>query len=128
MRSNNRFKGRRLRLRRSRAPNLSVRRHREHVVSFIDWSDPEEMFGLLVEYVTDEESEAEDSKRRRFLASLKRQLEDLQQCFGGLPLVECINALRAIHRGVEEDFENDPVVEHLDACVNELERVHESAG
>jgi len=31
---------------------------------FIDWSDPDEMFGLLVEFVADEKAEAEDEDRR----------------------------------------------------------------
>ena len=93
-------------------------------MSLIDWSDPEEMFGLLVEYVADEQNVAQDAKRRRFLSGLQRQLEHLQASFGELSPLEAINKLRAIHRGVEEEFENDPVVEHVDACVTELERIH----
>ena len=53
----------------------------EETVAFIDWSDPEEMFGLLVEYVTDEGAEAEDSRRRNFLSKLRRKLEELQERF-----------------------------------------------
>jgi hypothetical protein len=94
-------------------------------LSFIDWSDPEDMFGLLVEYVMDEQNEAEDSKRRRFLSGLKRQLEEMQELFVNLPPAEAVNALRAIHRSVAKEFENDPVAQHLEACASELQRIHE---
>jgi hypothetical protein len=84
------------------------------------------MFGLLVEYVADEQTEVGDSRRRRFLSGLRRRLEELQQMFGELAPVDAIESLRAIHRSVEREFENDPVTGHLDACVVELERIHGS--
>ena len=96
-------------------------------MSFIDWSDPEEMFGLLVDYVADEQGEAEDSTRRAFLSRLREQLEALQESLEALPPVEMIHALRAVGRSIGDGFETDPVVEHLSACVEELERVRESA-
>ena len=96
-------------------------------MSFIDWSDPEGMFGLLVEYVADEQREAEEPTRRAFLSRLRGQLEDLQDSFEALPPIEAINALRAIRRSIGKEFETDSVVEHLSACVEELERVHEGA-
>ena len=96
-------------------------------MSFIDWSDPEAMFGLLVEYVADEQCEATESTRRAFLSRLRQQLEELQEHFEALPPVEAIDALRAIRRSISGEFETDSVVEHLTACVEELERVHESA-
>jgi hypothetical protein len=95
-------------------------------MSFIDWSDPGAMFGLLVEYVADELSEAEESTRRVFLSRLRRQLDELQVVFEALPPVEAIDALRAIRRSIDDEFEMDAVVEHLSACVEELERIHES--
>jgi hypothetical protein len=95
-------------------------------MSFIDWSDPEEMFGLLVEYVADEQHRAEESARRAFLSRLRRQLEELQERFEARPPVEVLDALRAIRRSMEDEFESDPVVEHLSACVEELERIHEN--
>ena len=92
---------------------------------YIDWSDPEEMFGLLVEFVADERSEAhDDPKRRRFLAKLLSDLTALQEQFGTLSPSEGIESLRSIHNSVEEEFENDAVVEHLGACVEELERIN----
>ncbi len=91
---------------------------------FIDWSDPEEMFGLLVEYVADEQSQAEEPGRQRFLSRLRQPLEELQQHFEALPLAQAINALRSIRRSIDGEFEDDPVAEHLSACIEELERVH----
>jgi hypothetical protein len=96
-------------------------------MSFIDWSDPAEMFGLLVEYVTDEQIEAEESTRRAFLSRLREQLAELQESFETLSLVEAMNALRAIRRSIGDEFATDCVVEHLSACVEELERIHEGA-
>ena len=44
-------------------------------MSFINWSDPEEMLGLLAEYVIDEEAYAsEDPARSAFLHELSREL------------------------------------------------------
>ena len=93
-------------------------------MSLIDWSDPEEMFGLLVEYIGDEQTQAAEPGRREFLARLRKQLEALQEPFEALPLAQVINALRAIHHSIASEFENDSVVEHLSACIEELERVH----
>ena len=40
-------------------------------MTFIDWSDPEGMFGLLIEYVADERNESVgDSVRQKFLTQL----------------------------------------------------------
>jgi hypothetical protein len=96
-------------------------------MSFIDWSDPEAMFGLLVEYVADETCRAKEPMRRALLLRLREELEELLEHFQALPLVEAIDALRAIRRSIGDEFENDPVLEHLSACIEELERVHESA-
>ena len=95
-------------------------------MTFIDWSDPEEMFGLLIEYIADERSETEVLKRRRFLSHLLGSLSDLQEHFGTLAPAKRIESLRQLHRTVDQEFENDPVVEHLEACAEELERINES--
>lgn len=92
---------------------------------FIDWSDPEEMLGLLIEFVTDERGEAEGTGRRRFLSSLLKNLLGLQERFAALTPADALGSLRAIHRAVDADFEDDPVVEHLRACADELERINE---
>ena len=92
---------------------------------YIDWSDPEVMFGLLVEYVADERGEAQaDPSRRRFLEKLLANLTALQERFGTLPALEGIESLRSIRHAVDGEFENDPVVEHLGACIDELERIN----
>jgi len=85
------------------------------------------MFGLLVEYIADEQSEAEESTRRAFLSRLKGQLEELQESFAALTPVEAMNSLRTIRRSISDEFETDVVVEHLTACVEELERIHNGA-
>jgi DNA-binding FrmR family transcriptional regulator len=81
------------------------------------------MFGLLLEYVADEHSEAGEAARRAFLRRLKTQLEAVQGTVDISSSAEVMGALRAIHRAVPDELQNDPVVEHLSACVEELERV-----
>ena len=92
-------------------------------MSLIDWSDPDEMFGLLIDYVADEEAQTDDGARHVFLARLRSQLESLMEQFVDMPLSKAIGSLRAIHQSINDEFEHDPVVEHLGACVEELERV-----
>ena len=92
-------------------------------MSFIDWSDSETMFGLLLEYVADERGEARDAARRVLLARLQEQLQAVQEIWDVSPSAEAIGALRAIHRSIPDEFQSDPVVEHLGACVGELERI-----
>ena len=91
-------------------------------MSYIDWSDPEEMFGMLVEYVSDERGDS-DAARRRFLDSLLHPLLELQDRFPGLSAAEQVVALRSICSSVDAEDEDDPVIEHLHACVEELERI-----
>jgi hypothetical protein len=76
------------------------------------------LFGLLVEYVSDEQNEAKESTRRAFLSQLRVRLEQLQEGFNALSPVEVIDALRAIRRSIGDEFETDSVVEHLSACVD----------
>jgi hypothetical protein len=90
---------------------------------FIDWSDPEEMIGLLAEYIADERSDTENSQRRRFLSKLLKDITQLQEDFGALSAHQRLEALRAIYASVHQDFQNDAVVEHLGACIEELERI-----
>lgn len=93
-------------------------------MSFIDWSDSEEMLELLVEYVADERGQAHgDPERRRFLAMLHSALGALQERFGTLVPAEATEALRAMRASIDAEFEDDPVIEHLEACVAELERI-----
>lgn len=93
-------------------------------MSFIDWSDAEEMLGLLVEFVADERGLAHgDPARRQFLARLASSLIALQERSTTLPAGTVMEALRSISSCVEEEFATDVVVEHLLACVEELERI-----
>jgi hypothetical protein len=97
-------------------------------MSLIDWSDPVEMFGLLIDYVADEAHGTEDAGRRMFLSRLTRELEALQERFEQLPLGAVISCALAIRREVEPEFEDDPVVGHLGDCIEELERVRAESG
>lgn len=93
-------------------------------MSYINWSDPEEMFGLLVEFVADEHNGVRgDSDRRRFLSGLLDDLRVLEARFPRLNGTEQLEALRTIHALIGDDSTDDPVVEHLQACVEELERI-----
>jgi hypothetical protein len=96
-------------------------------MTFVDWSDPEDMFGLLIDYVTDERSESEDPRRRTFLSDLLSSLAELHERFAGLTAVQRIEALRELHRSIDQEFESDPVAQHLEDCAAELERVDDSS-
>ncbi len=92
-------------------------------MSFIDWSDPETLFSLLVEYVEDERGECrDDARRREFLGRLVAQLSDLEARAHGLSDEDRSNALREMAAAIDTEFEDDPVVQHLSDCAEELER------
>lgn len=96
---------------------------------FIDWSDPEEMMGLLVEYVADERAEARnDPERSLFLENLLGHLAALQDQFGARPLSEAVESLREIYTAQCGELSDDPVVEHVQACIEELERISGTSG
>ena len=95
---------------------------------FIDWSDPEEMMSLLLEYVQDERGEsAGDAHRRRFLSGIVHDLQKLQTRFHRLPAKDQADALRKLVSQCDADFERDPVVGHLEECAGELERIGSEA-
>lgn len=91
--------------------------------TLIDWSDPEEMLGLLCEYVADEKLGARDDERVRFLAGLSSELAGLADRAPDLPADEVIEQLRAIDEFYRDDFAGDPVLTHVEACIEELERI-----
>lgn len=92
-------------------------------MSLIDWSDPEEMIGLLIEYVSDEALTADDDvERADFLNALSRDLEELtvHDVAEVNRLAEAIQEIRAAQPAA---FLGDPVITHLDACIEELHRI-----
>ncbi len=93
-------------------------------MTFINWADSEEMLGLLSEYVADERGEAHgDPPRAAFLAELSAALSDLLERADDLPATEVIEQLRAIHREQDDAFAADPVLVHVEACIEELQRI-----
>jgi nicotinamide riboside kinase len=92
-------------------------------MSSIDWSDPDEMLGLLLEYVADEERTAfQDDDRAEFLRGLSGELDRL----AGREFVavdQIAEAIREIRDAQPREFLNDEVITHLDACIEELHRI-----
>ncbi|HYK01240.1 MAG TPA: hypothetical protein VE974_05745 [Thermoanaerobaculia bacterium] len=94
-------------------------------MTFINWSDPEEMLTLLVEYVSDELSQAaHDRGRTEFLTDLLEELAALENDFGALSPDASIAALRSIHEAQPGEFLADPVLVHVEACIEELARIN----
>jgi hypothetical protein len=82
------------------------------------------MLGLLSEYVADEQHEAYgDPARESFLADLSAGLTGLTDRLDAMSPEELIEGLRAIHRSQAEEFGGDPVLLHVEACIEELERI-----
>ena len=92
-------------------------------MSLIDWSDPEEMLGLLRDYVADEANAShKDPERSAFLRELSEKLDALMggEFATGEPMAE---ALLEIRSEVPEEFAGDPVIDHFEACIEELRRI-----
>jgi hypothetical protein len=81
------------------------------------------MLGLLLEYVRDEARTSRgDPARSAFLRTLLEELEDLAGT--DLEAVEPIaEALGGVRHSQPVEFEADPVLEHLDGCIDELRRI-----
>lgn len=93
-------------------------------MTFIDWSDREEMLGLLIEYVADEKIEAgPDHERIQFLENLAEELGVVTGNVSSAPADETIRMLRSISDSQAGEFTGDPVWTHLEACIEELERI-----
>ena len=91
-------------------------------MSFIDWSDPEAMLSLLVEYVEDERGECrDDARRRRLLDRLVAELSELET--RRVPDEARSDALREMAAAIDAQFDGDPVAQHLCDCADELERI-----
>lgn len=94
-------------------------------MAFVDFTDPEDMFDLLIDYLTDARSEAADPSRRRFLSALLGALGEMQDDFTGMNPARQSASLRALQRSLEPEFADDPVAQHLEDCAAELERLSE---
>ncbi len=93
-------------------------------MTFIDWSDPEEMLGLLCEYVSDARNDAEaDPARAESLGSLLHDLTELTRQSDAMDLEGTLDGLRRIHGSHAEDLSRDPVLLHVEACLEELDRI-----
>ena len=98
-------------------------------MTFIDWSDPEEMLGLLTEYVADARNDSRaDTARERFLAALLNDLTELTRLSGAASLAETMNGLRRVHESHANDLAGDPVFLHVEDCIAELDRIRRESG
>ena len=92
-------------------------------MSIIDWSDPEEMLGLLVDSVRDElMEERSDRERAKFLRSLSDALEALA-LQSPLPPGRILARLRIVAAARPPAFREDPALVHVRDCISELERI-----
>jgi hypothetical protein len=93
-------------------------------MTFINWSDSEEMVALLTEFVQDERRESQgDQARETFLAGLLEELTQLNEQFTIISTDGAIQKLRSIQHSLNQEFSEDPVIAHLEACIEELERI-----
>ena len=92
-------------------------------MSLIDWSDPDEMLGLLVEYVADEAvASYDDPDRAHFLNQLSRELVAISgQDFESVDRMAL--TLSEIRDAQPREFAGDPVMAHVEACIEELRRI-----
>jgi hypothetical protein len=94
-------------------------------MGLINWSDSEEMVGLLIEYVADERQLCiRDASRSEFLSRLLRDLRDFEESLEGMSPDAQIEKIRTIRESLSSDFAGDDVIGHLDACIEELQRIN----
>lgn len=92
-------------------------------MSMIDWSDPDEMVGLLADYIRDElQEETADHSRRSFLRQLAGEIESLAR-LGDLTAEEAEHRLREICDAQPSEYASDAVIVHLQDCIVELRRI-----
>ncbi len=91
-------------------------------MTFIDWSDSEEMVGLLIEYIADERSGSPDPKRRHFLNDLLKDLSALNEQSAHAS-TKALEQLRSIYQSIDPEFQQDDVTSHIKDCIEELERL-----
>ena len=97
-------------------------------MTFIDWSDSEGMFGLLLDFVADERAECEeDPERQRFLSDVLAQLRTLEPRLAEISASVVVQGLKDTYESVGPEFAGDPIMVHLQDCIEELERVENEA-
>lgn len=89
-------------------------------MTFIDWSDPEEMLGLLSDYIADECADAA-GERGEFLEDLASAVSSLTS--SEMDVTDVVTELRAIYDSLPREFSRDPVVIHVSDCIAELEKL-----
>jgi hypothetical protein len=90
----------------------------------IDWSDPEEMLGLLAEFIRDElQGERSDPERRTFLRTLRSEVDALAADADIAPVSRLVERLKDIHDRQPEELAGDPVLAHVRDCIEELSRL-----
>ena len=93
-------------------------------MTFIDWSDAEGMFGLLVELVADKRAECQkDPERLHFVEDLLAQLRTVEARLPLIPATDAIQRLKELQESVDPGFAGDAVVIHLKDCIDELQRI-----
>jgi hypothetical protein len=95
-------------------------------MSFINWSDSHEMLGLLSEFVVDERHDSTaDPARTHFLSCVLEELDELTARIDETNDDDAIVRLRMILESVNDEFRGDRVLEHVQACIEELERIRD---
>lgn len=95
-------------------------------MTFIDWSDSEGMFGLLLDFVADERAECEeDPERQRFLSDILAQLRTVESRIAKISASVVVQELKAAYESFDPEFAGDPVMTHLQHCIEELERIED---
>lgn len=93
-------------------------------MSFLDFSDSEEMFGLLLDFVTDAEAGCrDDPDRQRFLSDLRNALRALEEGGTDPGSPDLVEGLRELYAAIDREFMDDPVAGHIRDCMEELERL-----
>lgn len=92
-------------------------------MTLIDWSDPEAMLGLLIEYVDEEAaSTRNDPERSGFLQQLSQDLLAVAEEDLDAP-DDIARSLREIRDSQSREFAGDPVMVHVEACIEEITRI-----
>jgi predicted nucleotidyltransferase len=84
------------------------------------------MLGLLVEFVEDERAEStDDVARAAFLAGVLEELCELTARIDEMNEEDSIRKLSRILASANGEFRGDPVLEHVQACIEELDRIRD---